>query len=185
MDSGVAMGNDLENSITNQITASATVLGDPTIESSMNFLIQNVSDLYSGTWYAKKITHNINSGSGYTCDIEFVQQSKVTEKITITSEVSTTSMVKQVLGNLEEYRKNFTTDNLYNVSLRDVAEVKLKEEREKFPFGTLEAEIKDGKVTISRTMTDGIKEYDYPTIDGEDDWKRLNGTMLTPMSGVY
>lgn len=94
-------------------------------------------------------------------------------------------MVKQVLGNLEEYRKNFTTDNLYNVSLRDVAEVKLKEEREKFPFGTLEAEIKDGKVTISRTMTDGIKEYDYPTINGEDDWKRLNGTMLTPMSGVY
>lgn len=185
LDSGVAMGNDLENSITNQITASATVLGDPTIESSMNFLIQNVSDLYSGTWYAKKITHNINSGSGYTCDIEFVQQSKVTGKITITSEVSTTSMVKQVLGNLEEYRKNFTTDNLYNVSLRDVAEVKLKEEREKFPFGTLEAEIKDGKVTISRTMTDGIKEYDYPTINGEDDWKRLNGTMLTPMSGVY
>lgn len=186
LDSGVAMGNDLENSTTNQITASATVLGDPTIESSMNFIIQNVSDLYSGKWYAKKITHNIDQSSGYTCDIEFIQQNRVTEKITITSEVSTNSMVKPLLNNIKEYQKNFVEGNLFNPSLVDVAEVKLKEERKRYPNHILEAEVKDGEVTINRIKDDGTPENNYPTFKGEEDYKRFDNTLsVTPLSRVF
>lgn len=72
--SGAIMTNDIEDRIDNQVTADATVVGDPFLESSMNIQIQNVSLLYSGVWYTKKVSHKINSSGGYTCDINFTQR---------------------------------------------------------------------------------------------------------------
>lgn len=182
--SGVDVGNDLEHSITNQITASATVLGDPTIESSMNFLIQNVSDLYSGTWYAKKITHSINSGDGYTCDIEFVQQSKVSERITIASEVSTAAMTKSILADKEVYKKNFTDDKVCDQSLYNKMVVRMEEARNQSetPFVTVYGEIKDGQVYIHVIPDDGTPEYNYPVCLADSDWGMGSSFIGIPVS---
>lgn len=69
-----AMGSDIEETITNQMKATGTVIGDPLLESSFNIQIQNVSNKYSGVWYTKQVTHRLSTESGYLCDIEFVQR---------------------------------------------------------------------------------------------------------------
>lgn len=61
----------LEEHTQDQMEASAVVIGDPCLESSMNILIRNVSSCYSGIWYTKKVTHRFSTSEGYKCDIEF------------------------------------------------------------------------------------------------------------------
>lgn len=67
------MGNDIVETLQNQIEAEATIIGNPLIESSMNVDIMGISGRYSGTYYSKKVSHKIDQ-SGYTCDIDFVQK---------------------------------------------------------------------------------------------------------------
>lgn len=81
--------NNMINSAQNKITASAKVIGNPSIESSMNIEIKNVSDRYSGVWYTKEVSHIIDS-SGYHCDIEFVQKSVPISVSNIQSVIPTT-----------------------------------------------------------------------------------------------
>ena len=66
--------NDLVETVKNTLTARAKIVGDPTVESSMNFVIKNVSEKYSGTWYIKKVSHKINTNLGYICDIQFTKR---------------------------------------------------------------------------------------------------------------
>lgn len=66
--------NDVQENLSNQIQATATVLGRPSLESSMNVEVNNVAK-FSGIWYTKKVIHRINTSNGYTSDIEFVQRS--------------------------------------------------------------------------------------------------------------
>lgn len=68
-----SFGGDITDSIRNRVKAKATVIGDPTLESSMNVQIQGISKKYDGLWYTKKVTHKIDK-SGYTCDIELVER---------------------------------------------------------------------------------------------------------------
>lgn len=99
LNSEYSMGNDILNSLVNSVEASARIVGDPTIESSMNLEILNVSKAYSGVWYTKKVTHLINQSIGYTCDIEFVKRDKTLSKTTIKSSVKTNNYI----GNLRKY----------------------------------------------------------------------------------
>ena len=69
-----SMGADIEETVTNQMTAAGIVVGDPIIESSFNIQIQNVSKKYSGIWYTKEVIHRLTPESGYVCDIQFVQR---------------------------------------------------------------------------------------------------------------
>lgn len=66
--------NDVQENLSNQIQATATVLGRPSLESSMNVEVNNVAK-FSGIWYTKKVIHRINTSNGYTSEIEFVQRS--------------------------------------------------------------------------------------------------------------
>lgn len=89
----VSMGNDIMETITNQIKAEASVVGDPLLESSMNFIIRNVSK-YSGSWYAKKVTHKFSSNNAYICDITFVEREIPVTKTHIKADM----VLKNVLG---------------------------------------------------------------------------------------
>lgn len=80
-----SMGSDIEETITNQMKANGTVIGDPLLESSFNIQIQNVSNKYSGIWYTKQVTHRMSTESGYLCDIEFVQRAVPVSKRIIES----------------------------------------------------------------------------------------------------
>lgn len=66
--------NDVQENLSNNIQANATVLGRPSLESSMNVEVNNVAK-FSGIWYTKKVIHRINTSNGYTSEIEFVQRS--------------------------------------------------------------------------------------------------------------
>lgn len=92
----IIQANDVKESINNQVKASATVLGRPSIESSMNIQINNVAK-FSGTWYTKKVIHRINTSTGYTTEIDFVQRtSTITE--TVISKRQALSEVSQQLN---------------------------------------------------------------------------------------
>lgn len=81
-----SMGSDIEETITNQMTARGTFIGDPLIESGFNMQIQNVSNKYSGIWYTKKVTHRLTPEGGYLCDVEFVQRAVPVSKRIIESD---------------------------------------------------------------------------------------------------
>lgn len=91
--------NDLNESVKNTLTAKAKIVGDPTVESSMNFLIRNVSEKYSGTWYIKKVAHHISPGVGYVCNVDFTKR-VITN--TVTHFVSKTNSVKNKIDRVRK-----------------------------------------------------------------------------------
>lgn len=66
---------DLLKKTTDAVKATAVILGDPMVESSMNIQIQNVSSRYSGIWYTKKVTHKFDTSEGYKMEVEFKKRS--------------------------------------------------------------------------------------------------------------
>lgn len=57
-----------------QLLATIRVIGNPDIDISHNIGLYNVGKKYSGKWYVKKVTHTIEPGQGYICDIELQKQ---------------------------------------------------------------------------------------------------------------
>lgn len=82
---------DLLKKTTDAVRANATILGDPSIESSMNIQIQNVSSRYSGVWYTKKVIHKFSDGEGYVMDIEFEKRDIPVKTIKIHSRTNSAS----------------------------------------------------------------------------------------------
>lgn len=83
------MENDIVSSTQNRIKAEAEFLGNPNLESGQNIQINNISSRYTGTWYTKKVTHQIDSSSGYITKVEFNQKTVPVSKSTISSKVNT------------------------------------------------------------------------------------------------
>ena len=100
-----SLGNDISDRVTHSVTAEATVIGDPCIESSMNIQIQNVSDKYSGIWYTKKVTHTIGK-DGYLTKIEFVQRTLPFSQVTIKSTLSKKDYAQQVLSAFKQAKES-------------------------------------------------------------------------------
>ena len=101
--SDLKLGNDIEETISNQVKATATVVGDPSLRSSINIQIQNVSSKYSGIWYTKKVTHKFDSMDGYTCDIEFVPRTLTMSKSIIRATRVPASMLKKFSAEAKEF----------------------------------------------------------------------------------
>lgn len=57
-----------------QLVANIRVVGNPDLEISQQIGIFNVGKKYSGIWYIKTITHNLEFGQGYVCDMELQRQ---------------------------------------------------------------------------------------------------------------
>lgn len=98
--------NDMVRTIQNKITASAQVMGNPGLESSMNIDIFNVSERFSGTWYSKEVNHNI-SDSGYVCDIEFIEKTKPVSISHIKGTIPTIKVYDALHGLSEVAKKAF------------------------------------------------------------------------------
>lgn len=62
----------------------------------MNIQIQNVSSLYSKVWYIKKVSHKINTNSGYTCEIDFVEQNLPISRNVIKGAVRTNTAYQKI-----------------------------------------------------------------------------------------
>lgn len=114
--------------------ASAVVVGDPCLETSMNILIQNVSKAYSGIWYTKKVEHRMTPGDGYKCNIEFSQRTTDVITNTATSKVDMVSILtnfQNIAKWLVEHRLSVgdTEDTTVNeTSLQDRYKAWTKEE---------------------------------------------------------
>lgn len=96
------MGNDIMEKVTNKVKATAKVIGDPVLESSMNIQVQNVSAKFTGLWYTKKVTHTIDSTNGYTCDIEFVQRTIPVSTVTLRSNWTKKDYGQQILSAIKK-----------------------------------------------------------------------------------
>lgn len=57
-----------------QLQASIRVVGNPKLESTQQFIIQNVGKKYSGVWYIKSVSHTFEHGQGYICDLTLSKQ---------------------------------------------------------------------------------------------------------------
>lgn len=84
----ISLFNDLTRITTHKIKAQATTIGDPLMEATMNIDIQGVGG-YSRKWYVTKITHQLDPGRGYTCDIEFKPYSISNSQLMISGKIST------------------------------------------------------------------------------------------------
>ena len=129
------MGNDVINSVINRVEATARVVGDPIIESSMNINILNVSKRFSGVWYTKKVSHNINPQSGYICDIEFVRKNKTISKTVIKASTATNNLVEKLRQNVREAEKAGKNPG----TARSKLEILLENVREANPLGSIVA----------------------------------------------
>lgn len=117
-----SMGSDIEEIITNQLTARGTFIGDPLIESGFNMQIQNVSNKYSGIWYTKQVTHKITPEGGYLCEIEFVQRAVPVSKRIIESDWVHSDFGK----NIHERAKNSLEKGDWQKSDKVVQDVQTK-----------------------------------------------------------
>lgn len=50
-----------------------TIVGNPSLTTSQILNIQNVGKRWSGAWYIKAVTHQLEGSSGYTCLVELVK----------------------------------------------------------------------------------------------------------------
>ena len=103
-----ALGNDIVEKVTNKVKATAKVIGDPVLESSMNIQIQNVSSKFTGLWYTKKVTHTISSSDGYMCNIEFVQRTVPVSTVTVRSNWTKKDYGKKVLSAMKQAAESET-----------------------------------------------------------------------------
>lgn len=63
--------NFVDGNSQKQVVANIKVIGRPEIESSRVIQIENISSVYSGLWYTKKVRHQFNS-SGYMVTAELI-----------------------------------------------------------------------------------------------------------------
>lgn len=103
--------NNLKEVIRNQVKATATVLGRPSIESSMNLEIHNVSK-FSGTWYTKKVIHRINTSNGYTTEIDFIQKNTKVSEIVIDRRQAISKLGQQLNKDTQRAINEGKTDHL-------------------------------------------------------------------------
>lgn len=99
-----SLANDIYLVTTNRQKATAKVLGDPGLRSSMVIKVQNVSHRYSKDWYVKKVTHTISANVGYICDIDFREKVSSTSQLVVSAE-SQVKRVSSMLANAQEYQK--------------------------------------------------------------------------------
>lgn len=57
-----------------QLQATVRVVGNPELESTQQFTLQNVGKKYSGVWYITSVVHTFEHGQGYTCDLTLSKQ---------------------------------------------------------------------------------------------------------------
>lgn len=57
-----------------QLQATIRVIGNPELESTQQFTIQNVGKKYSGVWYITSVVHTFEHDQGYTCDLTLSKQ---------------------------------------------------------------------------------------------------------------
>lgn len=108
---GASFGGDITDSIRNRVKAQASVIGDPTLESSMNVQIQGVSKKYDGLWYTKVVTHKIGK-DGYTCDIEFVERNVPISTTIIKATKPKTDYGKEMLEAIKTAKETGDWDNV-------------------------------------------------------------------------
>ena len=98
--------NDMMETIRNTLTAKATLIGDPVLESSMNLVIRNVSAMYSGAWYIKKVSHKIDFSNGYICDIDFTKKTTTVTANQIISKADTSKIMANLQKKVAELGPN-------------------------------------------------------------------------------
>lgn len=103
--------NNLKEVIRNQVKATATVLGRPSVESSMNIEVHNVSK-FSGTWYTKKVIHRINTSNGYTTEIDFIQKNTRVSEIVIDRRQPISKLGQQLNRDTQRAIQEGKTDHL-------------------------------------------------------------------------
>jgi len=67
------MDNYILKKLEKQFTATARIMGDPTLITSKIYDFKNVLKDVEGEWYAIRIEHNINARSGYTCLLHLIR----------------------------------------------------------------------------------------------------------------
>lgn len=111
----ISLFNDLTRITTHKIKAQATTIGDPLMEATMNIDIQGVGG-YSRKWYVTKITHQLDPGRGYICDIEFKPYSISNSQLMISGKVSTQNWllgVKRAYEQAKQQNPDSKQDNAW------------------------------------------------------------------------
>lgn len=165
-----SMGADIEESITNQMKATGTFIGDPIIESSFNMQIQNVSEKYSGIWYTKEVVHRITPESGYVCEVQFVQRS-----VPVSNRIIKSSWIHSDFASniTEAAKKALEKDSGYSKKTEVTQELKNKFQASDQSMHVLQ---EDNKALHVKADSDIIYDAGYKKVDSplESIVKRVN-----------
>lgn len=78
-----------------QLQATVIVVGNPELESTQQFTLQNVGKKYSGVWYIKTVTHVFEHGKGYTCELTLSKQQGKSKVSGTSDEINTRNYTYQ------------------------------------------------------------------------------------------
>lgn len=89
--------NEISDALQKSIEATLVIIGHPTLESSKIITINNISNKYSGDWYIKEVSHEVNPSTGYITTLDLIK--KTASNGTYVSsqvKVNTSSLAKKI-----------------------------------------------------------------------------------------
>lgn len=122
--------NNLSEKYQTQYEGNIKVIGRPGLVSSIVIYLSNISKKYSGEWYTKKVTHNINL-SGYTCSADLIPKNLPLTISQVKSDFDTKTLYSK-LHNLAvsrtKYRKGIeqAIENSFTEYIKENPEMKDK-----------------------------------------------------------
>lgn len=71
------MANFVKKKMERKFEASGKIIGDPSLICGRVHLIKGLATVDNGNWYVASVTHEIETGSGYICNVSYLKKPKV------------------------------------------------------------------------------------------------------------
>jgi hypothetical protein len=91
--------------IENKLDATLNVIGRPSLENSQIINISNVGKRWSGNYYIKSVTHNMDSSNGYTCSMELTKNLEESGSESTSNKLSQDDMHTNGTSEYNKFRK--------------------------------------------------------------------------------
>lgn len=169
-----------------EIICNMTVVGRPSLQSSVTINLFNFGKRWSGPWYIKKCTHRMDPGMGYICELSLIQNKAVAGQTTSYGQVSTTrirSNNASVEGNTQ-YGKNkpIIVDITELVNSFTKTEIMYWGYKYIIPHADKEGNIKWDEVDVKQLGSEIANHMAFMELYADDPIKKAGGTVTIPGS---
>lgn len=133
------------------------VVGRPLLESSQIINLQNVGKRWSGYWYIKTCTHQMDAGQGYITEMELIRNNAKAGQTTSKAQLSTQDVV------VNEAKVNSKTDKGKDKKSFGTTDLKLKFTFDERMYVAEKFYTEDGKLFDTKGLADFMTKKAYYT----------------------